>query len=173
MTDIKTIEGDFTDCRGDYALVVGRFNGFVVESLVEAATDTLVRHGISRDSITIYRVPGAYEIPVTAQKVARSGRHDAVIALGGNPGATMVGGIPAGDSALVTYATRNGVDPDIRATLAAEDQGFRDRRSRFGGLFARGDRYFQAYSGQALDAHAALARFRNAGVAVPSAPPAP
>ncbi|HKL69033.1 DUF3035 domain-containing protein [Salibaculum sp.] len=98
---------------------------------------------------------------------------DAVIALGGNPGATMVGGIPAGDSALVTYATRNGVDPDIRATLAAEDQGFRDRRSRFGGLFARGDRYFQAYSGQALDAHAALARFRNAGVAVPSAPPAP
>jgi len=98
---------------------------------------------------------------------------DAVIALGGNPGATMVGGIPAGDSALVTYATRNGVDPDIRATLAAEDQGFRDRRSRFGGIFARGDRYFQAYSGQALDAHAALARFRNAGVAVPSAPPAP
>ena len=63
--------------------------------------------------------------------------------------------------------------PTARATLAAEDQGFRDRRSRFGGLFARGDRYFQAYSGQALDAHAALARFRNAGVAVPSAPPAP
>ena len=90
MTDIKTIEGDFTDCRGDYALVVGRFNGFVVESLVEAATDTLVRHGISRESITIYRVPGAYEIPVTAQKVARSGRHDAVIALG----AVIRGGTP-------------------------------------------------------------------------------
>ncbi len=100
MTDIKTIEGDFTDCRGDYALVVGRFNGFVVESLVEAATDTLVRHGISRDSITIYRVPGAYEIPVTAQKVARTGRHDAVIALG----AVIRGGTPhfdyvAGESA--------------------------------------------------------------------------
>ena len=90
MTDIKTIEGDFTDCRGDYALVVGRFNGFVVESLVEAATDTLIRHGISRDSITIYRVPGAYEIPVAAQKVARSGRHDAVIALG----AVIRGGTP-------------------------------------------------------------------------------
>ncbi|MEQ6886185.1 6,7-dimethyl-8-ribityllumazine synthase [Salicola sp. Rm-C-2C1-2] len=90
MTDIKTIEGDFIDCRGDYALVVGRFNGFVVESLVEAATDTLVRHGISRESITIYRVPGAYEIPVTAQKVARSGRHDAVIALG----AVIRGGTP-------------------------------------------------------------------------------
>ena len=100
MTDIKTIEGDFTDCRGDYALVVGRFNGFVVESLVEAATDTLVRHGISRESITIYRVPGAYEIPVTAQKVARTGRHDAVIALG----AVIRGGTPhfdyvAGESA--------------------------------------------------------------------------
>ena len=90
MTDIKTIEGDFTDCRGDYALVVGRFNGFVVESLVEAATDTLIRHGISRDSITIYRVPGAYEIPVAAQKVARTGRHDAVIALG----AVIRGGTP-------------------------------------------------------------------------------
>lgn len=100
MTDIKTIEGDFTDCRGDYALVVGRFNGFVVESLVEAATDTLVRHGISRDSITLYRVPGAYEIPVTARKVAQTGRHDAVIALG----AVIRGGTPhfdyvAGESA--------------------------------------------------------------------------
>ena len=99
-------------------------------------------------------------------------RAEAVAALGGNPGATVAGGIPAGDTALVSYATRNGVAPDIRATLAAEDRALRDRQSRFGGLFARGDRYFRAYSGQALDAYAELARFRDAGVAVPSAPPA-
>ena len=53
MADIRVIEGDFTECSGRYALVVGRFNGFVVESLVEGALDTLRRHGISDDDVTI------------------------------------------------------------------------------------------------------------------------
>ncbi|PWG16298.1 DUF3035 domain-containing protein [Salibaculum griseiflavum] len=96
---------------------------------------------------------------------------EAVVALGGNPGASVAGGIPANDSALVTYATRNGVDPNIRATLAAADERFRDRRARIGGLFSGRDRYFRAYANQALDAYAELLRFREAGVAVPSAPP--
>ena len=100
MTNIRTIEGDFTDCQGRYALVVGRFNSFVVESLVEAAVDTLRRHGIDSDNITIYRVPGAYEIPLAAQRAARSGHYDALIALG----AVIRGGTPhfdyvAGESA--------------------------------------------------------------------------
>ena len=47
MAEITVIEGDFTQCSGRYALVVGRFNGFVVESLVEGAIDTLRRHGIA------------------------------------------------------------------------------------------------------------------------------
>lgn len=90
MTDIKTIEGDFTNCQGNYALVVGRFNSFVVESLVDGAVDTLRRHGIPEKHITIYRVPGAYEIPLAAQRVAKTGRHDAIIALG----AVIRGGTP-------------------------------------------------------------------------------
>lgn len=95
---------------------------------------------------------------------------DAVAVLGGNPNALIPNGIPAGDGALVTAASRNGVDPTIRQTLASEDAAFRTRQSRFG--FIRGrDRYFSAYARQALDAYSELQRFRNAGVATPSAPP--
>lgn len=90
MNDIKVIEGDFTACGGRYALVVGRFNGFVVESLVEGAVDTLVRHGISKDDITIVRVPGAYEMPLAVKRVAETSEYDAVIALG----AVIRGGTP-------------------------------------------------------------------------------
>lgn len=90
MTDIKVIEGDFTQCSGRYALVVARFNGFVVESLVEGAVDTLRRHGIASDDIVIIRVPGAYEMPLAVKRVADSGDYDAVIALG----AVIRGGTP-------------------------------------------------------------------------------
>ena len=95
---------------------------------------------------------------------------EAIVALGGNPNAAIAGGIPAGDSALVRHVGRNGVDPSIRATLAAEDEAFRTRRARLS-LFGNRDRYFAAYAAMALDAYAELIRFRNAGVAVPSAPP--
>lgn len=95
---------------------------------------------------------------------------DAVAVLGGNPNALIPNGIPASDGALIAAAGRNGVDPAIRQTLATEDAAFRNRQSRFG--FIRGrDRYFAAYARQALDAYAELQRFRNAGVATPSAPP--
>lgn len=90
MADIKVIEGDFTQCSGRYALVVGRFNGFVVESLVSGAVDTLLRHGISKDDITIVRVPGAYEMPLAVKRVAESTEYDAIIALG----AVIRGGTP-------------------------------------------------------------------------------
>jgi len=90
MTEIKTIEGDFTQCQGRYALIVGRFNSFVVDSLVSAATDTLQRHGIRPEDITIYKVPGAYEIPLAAKRAATSGQFDAVITLG----AVIRGGTP-------------------------------------------------------------------------------
>lgn len=90
MTDIRTLEGDFTQCSGQYALVVGRFNGFVVDSLVEGALDTLRRHGIAESDITIIRVPGAYEMPLAVKKVASTSHYDAVIALG----AVIRGGTP-------------------------------------------------------------------------------
>ncbi|KPQ26837.1 MAG: 6,7-dimethyl-8-ribityllumazine synthase [Marinobacter excellens HL-55] len=90
MADIKVIEGDFTQCSGRYALVVGRFNGFVVESLVDGAVDTLLRHGIAKDDITIIRVPGAYEMPLAVKRVAETTEYDAIIALG----AVIRGGTP-------------------------------------------------------------------------------
>ena len=95
---------------------------------------------------------------------------DAVAVLGGNPNALIPNGIPARDGALVSAASRNGVDPTIRQTLATEDAAFRNRQTRFGWFRGR-NRYFQAYSRQALDAYAELQRFRNAGIATPSAPP--
>src|SRR5690554_1557651 len=70
MTAIRTIEGDFVAAQGRYALVVGRFNSFVVESLVDGAVDTLKRHGVKESDITIVRVPGAFEIPLMVRKVA-------------------------------------------------------------------------------------------------------
>jgi len=97
----------------------------------------------------------------------------AIVALGGRASAQFAGGIPAADSALVARASRNGVSPDIRSVLAAEDAQFRKNRKRFslfGGAFSN-NRYFRAYARQALDAYAELQRFRNLGVATPTAPP--
>lgn len=65
-----------------FAIVAGRFNGFIVEALVAGANDALVRSGVSADDIDVARVPGAYEIPLVARKMATSGRYDAVICLG-------------------------------------------------------------------------------------------
>ena len=78
----KTIEGDFSAVTARFAIVVARFNGFLVEGLLTGAVDTLKRHGVSETNITVVRVPGAFEIPIATQKVAQSGQFDAVIALG-------------------------------------------------------------------------------------------
>ena len=90
MADIKTIEGDFTGGKGRYTLVVGRWNSFVVEHLLEGALDTLKRHGVPEKNITVVRAPGAFEIPLVCKKVAASGDADAIIALG----AVIRGGTP-------------------------------------------------------------------------------
>ena len=90
MTDIKTIEGDFTSGKGKYTLVVGRWNSFVVEHLLDGAIDTLRRHGVEGKHISIVRAPGAFEIPLVCKKVAAKGEADAIIALG----AVIRGGTP-------------------------------------------------------------------------------
>jgi 6,7-dimethyl-8-ribityllumazine synthase len=79
---MKTIEGDFATPKGKFAIVAGRFNGFVVEPLVAGARDALVRHGVKDDAIELIRVPGAWEIALAAHKLANSGKYAAVIALG-------------------------------------------------------------------------------------------
>jgi 6,7-dimethyl-8-ribityllumazine synthase len=90
MVDIKTVEGDFVSGKGNYCLVVGRWNSFVVEHLLEGALDTLRRHGVDDKQITIVRAPGAFEIPLVCKKVADKGGVDAIIALG----AVIRGGTP-------------------------------------------------------------------------------
>src|SRR3546814_19613098 len=79
---MKTIEGDFATPNGRFAIVAGRFNGFVVEPLVAGARDALLRHGVPDDAIELVRVPGAWEIALVAHKLAHSGEYAAVIALG-------------------------------------------------------------------------------------------
>ena len=90
MKHIRTIEGDLTPNDGRYAIVVGRWNAFVVESLLEGAVDSLMRHGVSEENITIIRAPGAVEIPLIVKKAAASGQYDAIVALG----AVIRGGTP-------------------------------------------------------------------------------
>jgi 6,7-dimethyl-8-ribityllumazine synthase len=79
---INTIEGDLQVRGARFGIVLGRFNGFIGESLLSAAIDTLVRHGASEADIHVVRVPGAYEIPLVAKKMAAAGDYDALIALG-------------------------------------------------------------------------------------------
>ena len=78
----RTIEANLVDAGGRYALVVARFNGFVTERLLEGALDAITRHGGDLDRVTVVRVPGSYEMPLVCQRLARSGKYDAVIALG-------------------------------------------------------------------------------------------
>ena len=83
MTQIKTIEGKLVAKQGmKVAIVAARFNEIIVNKLVRGALDGLVRHGVSADNISCAWVPGAFEIPLAAKKMAVSGKYDAVIALG-------------------------------------------------------------------------------------------
>ncbi|MEA3292604.1 MAG: 6,7-dimethyl-8-ribityllumazine synthase [Pseudomonadota bacterium] len=79
---MKVITGDFTDVKGRYGLVAGRFNDFITERLVEGANDALRRHGLGEDDIDCVWVPGAFEIPATARALLQRGGYQAVIALG-------------------------------------------------------------------------------------------
>ena len=87
---MKTFEGSFVGVEGKFAIVVGRWNAFVVESLLDGAIDCLKRHGIKEENIEIIRAPGAFEIPLVTQKVAQTGKYVAIIALG----AVIRGGTP-------------------------------------------------------------------------------
>lgn len=78
----KNIEGRL-DAQGlKVGILVSRFNSFIGERLVEGALDALLRHGADGDNLTIVRVPGAFEIPPVAKKMAMSGRYDALVCLG-------------------------------------------------------------------------------------------
>ena len=87
---INTIEGGLTLHGKRFGLIAARFNSFIVDSLVDGAIDTLKRHGAEDGDLTLVRVPGAFEMPLVAARMAATGDYDAIIALG----AVIRGGTP-------------------------------------------------------------------------------
>ena len=79
----KVVDGQMAAARGmKVAIVASRFNAFIVDRLVDGAVDTLVRHGVGDGDITVVHVPGAFELPQTAKRLADAGEYGAVICLG-------------------------------------------------------------------------------------------
>lgn len=90
MSDLKVIEGNLTVQGVRFGILAGRFNGFIVENLISGAVDTLVRHGAEKADCELVYVPGAFEMPLAAKRMAASKKYDAIIALG----AVIRGGTP-------------------------------------------------------------------------------
>ena len=79
---MKLLEGKLTAKGMKVAIVASRFNEFITSKLIGGAEDCLIRHGADSDDLTLAWVPGAFEIPLAAQKLARSGKYDAVVCVG-------------------------------------------------------------------------------------------
>lgn len=79
---VNTIEGKLTTSGEKFCIIVSRFNEFISSKLLSGAIDELVRHGINEENITVVWSPGAFEIPVIAQKAAQSKNYNAIITLG-------------------------------------------------------------------------------------------
>ncbi|MBA3988282.1 6,7-dimethyl-8-ribityllumazine synthase [Aliidiomarina maris] len=128
---MNIIEGGVAAPGKKFAIVVSRFNSFIVDALLEGAVGTLQRIGqVSADDITVVRVPGAYELPLTAKKVADSGKYDAVIAIG----AVIRGGTPhfdfvAGEanSGLARVAMESGIPVAFGVITTDTDEQAIDR----------------------------------------------
>lgn len=90
MHTITTYEGTLSGANKRFGIVVSRFNSLITERLVEGAVDCLQRHGVSVEDIELFRVPGSWEIPIAARRVADTERIDGVICLG----AVIRGGTP-------------------------------------------------------------------------------
>ncbi len=122
MSECKIIEGSLQYSQGSFAIVVARFNGFIVESLLDGALDMFKRSGVADADITVIRVPGAFELPVVVQNLAQSGNYSAIVALGAViRGATPHFDIVASESAkgLSTVALDNGL-PVINGILTTD-----------------------------------------------------
>jgi len=78
----REISGKLDAGNRRFAIVASRFNDFITGRLVEGAMDCILRHGASEENVTVVRVPGAFELPLAASKLAKSGRYEAVICLG-------------------------------------------------------------------------------------------
>ncbi len=82
MLHIKTIEGQLSAKGLKFAIVASRFNDIIVDRLIGGAVDYLTRHGAERSDLTIIRIPGAFELPIVCQNIAKKGEYNGIIALG-------------------------------------------------------------------------------------------
>lgn len=78
---MKTIEGNLSGRGKKFAIIQSRFNHFITDRLVEGSIDALLRHEVEEEGIVIYKVPGSFELPVTAKLIAQKKKFDAIIAL--------------------------------------------------------------------------------------------
>jgi len=78
----RIVEGKISAGDFRFAIIVSRFNDFISSRLVEGAMDALIRHGAADEQVFLIKVPGAFEIPIAAQRLAESGQYDAIICLG-------------------------------------------------------------------------------------------
>jgi len=106
----KIYEGNLIGGGLTFAIVVSRFNSFITDRLLEGALDTLKRHGVDLDDVSVFRTPGSYEIPSTAKRLADTGKFNAIICLGAvirgaTPHFDYVAGESASGIAQVSYAT--------------------------------------------------------------------
>ena len=79
---MRIYEGQLVATDEKFCIIIARFNDFIGSKLLDGAVDELKRHGVKNENIDVVKVPGAFEIPVVAQKVAKSGKYNAVITLG-------------------------------------------------------------------------------------------
>jgi 6,7-dimethyl-8-ribityllumazine synthase len=105
---MQTYSGSFDGKRARVAIVAARFNETISKRLVEGAVDGLVRHGVDESDISIVWVPGAFEIPPAAQRIARSGEVDAIV---------CVGAVIRGETAHFEYVAGNASDGIGRVAL--------------------------------------------------------
>jgi 6,7-dimethyl-8-ribityllumazine synthase len=121
---VKEIEGRLVpNAKARFALVVGRFNSFITERLLEGAVDCLTRHGVKDSQIVVARVPGSWEIPVAAQRFAETGKYTAIIGIGAViRGSTAHFEHVSGEAAkgLAQVALQTGV-PVLNAVLATDN----------------------------------------------------
>ncbi len=118
----KELVGNLDGAGQKHAIVVSRFNEFITESLLKGALDSLLRHGVKEEDITITRIPGAYEIPLTADRLAKSKKYDSVICIGAViRGSTSHYDFVAGESAKVGSIGLQNSIPVIFGVLTTEN----------------------------------------------------
>ena len=136
----KEIEGALQGAGMQVAIAVARFNSFITDRLLGGALDGLKRHGVAEEAITVVRVPGSWELPVTVKALAESGQYDAVICLGavirgetphfdyvageaakGIGQVQMATGVPVAFGVLTTNTLEQAID---RAGAKAGNKGF-------------------------------------------------